>query len=162
LAQLLKLGMNCAQDGEGAQAEALPDEVLAELLSNRLLLVDEKGKPGRKPGHRADRSLREVLMDPETSVSALKQLKDYGKAFGQASDSKAEQAAGAAVYYAAIAAALVFHEAKITAYAYPHLCENLAKLKESNWAPLRLKTLFGKAIDICERRMKEAPAEEVE
>ena len=50
IAQLLKLGVNSAQDAGGTQPEARPEEVLAELLSNRLLLKDEKRKPGKKPG----------------------------------------------------------------------------------------------------------------
>ena len=165
LARLLKIGMEPAGSGQGEPMEPLPEELLAGLLSKEVSLDAEVGYSlsavlGRSCSEMCPcvgRALGEVLTDPQTDVVALRTLKDYGKRLVSAAGSKAEKAAATAVYFAAIAGALVFHGRKTTRFSYRQLDENLAKLEGKAWLPHELSALFRKAREISRLRIEETP-----
>ncbi len=110
-------------------------------------------------GSQTGATVEAMLFDRGTPVAALRALKDDSKALAGARGLEADRAAATAVYYAAIASALVFHHHKITAHAYAHLHEGLSTLGSKAWVPDAMKDLFAKAREICRNRL---PAGETE
>lgn len=138
LARLLAIGSDEKVAADGGRVSPSTEAVLREVLAGEAAPVAGAGPVGR------------LLLDPATDLATLQTLKDYGKAMVRRSASEAERAAGTAVYYAAIAAAVVFHATRITRHSYPHLAEGLVKLDAKPWLPQDLRDLFAKARAICD------------
>jgi hypothetical protein len=100
----------------------------------------------------AGRPLGEVLLDADTELSAIKSIKDYGKKLAARRDSEADHSAAIAIYFAAIASALLFHGEKITSYGYEHLQGSFNELIEDTWIPAELSRHFSKACRMCRER----------
>ena len=145
IARLLGLGIKVGESEEGAEMDRTAGEALAEMLA-REFPADADVRALRS------QTIGEVLLDSKTGVAALKMLKDSGKALVRKNASEKEKAAATAVYYAAIAGALVFRDHKITQLSYDHLDEGFAKLEKKPWVSPELKTLFARARTICQRR----------
>ena len=58
--------------------------------------------------------LGELLQDPKTEVAVLRKVKEYAKSLGGNAGSDVEKDVFLAVYFAAIAAAIIFHDERIT------------------------------------------------
>jgi hypothetical protein len=114
--------------------ESLPE--ILKPLSNELETVS--GLP-----------LDKLLQDPQTNIEILKSIKDYAKQLGTTASDDIERDAAFAVYMAAIATALVFHNVKISQYSYRHLEQSFEKLCKNDWLSSELYGLFQKAIDYC-------------
>jgi len=99
-------------------------------------------------------SFDRLLEDPKTDISALKQIKDFGKKLVEGAQSEVEHDAAAAIYYAAIASALVFHGRRITTLSYEDLTNSFSALLESSWLTPNLVRLFKKAHKFCQRTAK--------
>jgi len=95
--------------------------------------------------------LRKVLLDEETDLRIIEKIKEYGKKL--AVREEPERSAGIAVYYAAIASALVFHEKKITRHSYRYLRDSFEVL-DKNWMPGDLARHITKAHRVCRKRAK--------
>ena len=93
-----------------------------------------------------------LVLSPQTDVAALTTLKDCFGELSVTSTSRAQKAVAVAVYCAAIASALVFHDQKITTLSYAQLDESLTELQTRSWVSPALKELFGKASAICRRK----------
>jgi len=100
----------------------------------------------------ADKSLGELLLSRETALSSVEKIKEYGKKVSASAGSEAEYEASAAIYYAAIASALVFHDQKITHYSYQELVSYFSSLTDKKWIPAKIKRLFKKAFEICKHK----------
>ena len=100
----------------------------------------------------AGRPLGEVLLDPDTELTAIKSIKDYGKKLAARRDSEADHSAAIAIYFAAIASALLFHNEKITSYSYEHLRESFSELIEDTWIPSEFSRHLSKARKLCEEK----------
>ena len=100
----------------------------------------------------AGKSLGEVLLDANTELNAIKSIKDYGKKLAARRDSEADHSAATAIYFAAIASALLFHGERITSYSYEHLRESFNELRESTWIPSELYRHLSKACRMCEKK----------
>lgn len=102
-------------------------------------------------------SLGQLLNDPRTDVAVLRRIKDYTKVRGKRAGSDVEKDVFLAVYFAAIAAALVFHDKRITGHSSIDLAEFLALFGETQWIPADLRRLFHIAGD----RFREMKQQEV-
>ena len=100
----------------------------------------------------AERSLQEVLFNPESSVQQLQIIKEAGKLLTTSSDSKVERALATTIYHAAIASCLVHNGKKITQHSYEKLDESFALLIEKTWMTNELIELFSKARRICQSK----------
>jgi hypothetical protein len=60
-----------------------------------------------------DHSLADLLLNPVTDLALLKAIKEYSKQIYQSTVSKGENSISLAIYYGAIASALVHHKEKI-------------------------------------------------
>jgi hypothetical protein len=126
---------------------ALPlDPALAELLPTVLMRMFRELRPF------AGESFNSLLLDPETDVSALKKIKSFSKKLVEAAKSEAEHDAAAAIYYAAIASVLVFHNQRITTFSYESLADSFSTSVENNWLTPGLVELFKKAGEFCQKK----------
>ena len=96
-----------------------------------------------------DQPLGEVLLDANTDLDTIESVKDYGKKLASGRDSQADHSAAVAIYFAAIASALLFYGEKITSYSYEHLREAFEELTEDAWIPAELARHFSKACSMC-------------
>jgi serine/threonine-protein kinase len=97
-------------------------------------------------------TIRNLINNPQTDVSLIKQIKNYGKKLLNSSTSKPENDAANVIYYAAIASVLVFHNLKITRCSYGTLQNAFSKLVKINWLTPDLAQLFRKAYSICQSK----------
>ena len=93
--------------------------------------------------------LGDLLLDPQTKVATIRRVKDYAKDLGAASRDQAERDVALAVYFAAIAGALVYHEVKISQHTYSSLEQSFEKLSGEKWVSPGLSRLFRKARRRC-------------
>jgi hypothetical protein len=94
----------------------------------------------------------ELLQDPKTSVAMLKEIKQYAKARGSQAASEREKDVFLAIYFAAIAAAIVFHAGRITEHANRDLARFFRSCGHTTWMPPNLVELFMRARERCEVR----------
>ena len=90
-------------------------------------------------------SIRELLQDPKTDVAMLQRVKEYAKTLGRNAGSDVEKDVFLAVYFAAIAAAMVFHGERITEHVNADLARFLMSYARAIWMPPNLVELFVKA-----------------
>jgi hypothetical protein len=100
----------------------------------------------------AGKTMSDLLLDLETDLAVIKALKTCGKQLARGGVPDAKQEAGTAIYYAAIANSLVFHQHKITEQSYEKLGQAYTRLEQKPWIPSELKNLFKKAEAICQQR----------
>ena len=150
-----------------AAAEKDDDETLRDLLHEQLICTQPKGSLlldtlvmmmdplGGETSSLEGRTLGEALLAPASDVGLLGAIKDASKTLSCTLDSKTETALARTVYFAAIAATLVHHDAKITQSSYAMLAESLTMLIEKGWMAPELVELFSQARQICMSRSDE-------
>jgi hypothetical protein len=141
LARLLALGLEDKKDRADREEEQTAAEVLEEMLSNKLPPEEVLG---------ADRTIGSLFLDPKSDLTVIKTLKEYGKELVRRADSEIQKVAATAIYYAAIASALVFHQKKITRHSYAKLQKAYEDLEQKKWIPSDLKRLLKKAKAACQ------------
>jgi len=95
-------------------------------------------------------SLGQLLTDPKTEVTVLSRIKEYAKSLGSHATGELEKDVLLAVYFAAIAAAIVFHGQRITEHLQMNLAQFLHSYANAAWTPSGLVDLFKKASLLCE------------
>ena len=103
------------------------------------------------------RSLLALLNDPHTSVQDLRAIKEYAKAKTGTAETEARYEAAGAVYYGAIAAALVFHDELISHSSWRQLHESFSSLNAKEWIIPDLQRLFRQAKECCLRMIRSHP-----
>ena len=98
------------------------------------------------------RSLLQVFLISETSISQLQVIKEASKHLTTTSVSEAELAVATTIYHAAIASCMVHHAKKITQHSYEKLDESFALLIDKRWMASELVELFSWARDICKKK----------
>ena len=94
----------------------------------------------------------ELLFDAESSEADLLAIQDYGKRLAAIKDNHACHFAGVAIYYAAIASALLFLGTRITSYDDEALALAFGKLVEKPWMPMALSRHLAEARRLCRSR----------
>ena len=151
IAQLLVIGRD--EPENDATPDVTPGHLLEDLLTRPILLDADRvdsfpsmlGRACEDIARHADRTLADVLFDPQADVAVLTALKDYGKRLVRGAWSDAERAAATALYYGAIAAALAAHGQSITEHPDEKVDAGLAELEAMPWMPAELAKLFRKA-----------------
>ena len=162
LARLLSLGLRKSRGRKGARQDQTPAVALRERLSRKLVLdptvSDSLPAVLNRPCHElfpaADRTMSDLLTDSRTDPAVIRAIKDYAGELARRSGPEAKQAAAIVIYYAAIAAALVFHNQSITDHSYEKLHDAYGKLEQEPWIPSELKDLFRKAHALCEQHRR--------
>jgi hypothetical protein len=101
-----------------------------------------------------------MIMDPQTSVEVLKQIKDSAKESGATARDKVERDVALAVYFAAIASALVCHGVKISQHTDGKLKKAFGAWIQRPWLPGDVRELFQKAMAKAELGAGPAPTTE--
>ena len=128
-------------------AEALPVEVSTSHMSEELTTLCQIS------GIASEESVGNMLRHSKTDVDLLRRIRDRFKKRTKNTDLETEQAA-ATIYYAAIAYALVVHDAKITKFSYKDLLDAFARLANTQWIPPTLSGLFEKACEYCRSKLE--------
>lgn len=92
-------------------------------------------------------SLGELLRDAKTDTSVLTRIKEYAKALGRDARSDMDKDVFLAVYFAAIAGALVFHNEHITEHPRHDLTQFFKHFAQASWMRTDLRDLFVKAAE---------------
>lgn len=89
--------------------------------------------------------IEELLRDRATDLVALQRIKEYAKALGKSAKSGIERDVFAAVYFAAIAAARVFHNERVTEHTDERLVRFFHAFAQAAWIPADLASLLAQA-----------------
>ncbi len=164
LGRLLAMGLKNGDAEDGLGSGHTTGEVLQDMLSRELPL--DPTIPDSVPAvlnppcdeliPATGSTIRDILLSSRTDLAVVKTVKDYGKQLARRGGSEAAQAAATVLYYAAIAAALVFHQHKISQHSYQKLDKAFTELEQKPWVSPELKGLFQKAQGICGQRKKGA------
>ena len=140
------------------------DQQKAEMLCRSLLqiLPPDKSQMGMLPstlsqlcrsmGLLAGETITELLSNPSTEISSIERIKRHSKEPSGRAESKAEHEVATAIYYAAIAHALIYHNKRITRFPYAKLETSFARLVKEKWIPRDLSKLFKAAGKHCKER----------
>lgn len=162
VARLLRIG------AEGDRSKAKPSELhlKAELLRDRLAetlslydppsadLSTTQTRMSHTMACLAGEPIGRRLLDPATDLAVIRRIKDHGRSLAQTARSKPQRRVANTLYYAAIAAALLFHGARITSHSYADLGKSFRRLADETWISPSLTELFGKASTIIEEHHK--------
>ena len=154
LARLLAIGEEDAALLPASRARLSAEACLLEWLSS-VPPSDGRSRLQSVPAA-TERTVRDLLFDSKTECGVLIAVKEDAKRRTGRAAGQAERAAATAVYYAAIAAALLYHGRRITRHSYKSLSEGLAKLADKTWVPSDLCRLYGQARRACEDHGRKA------
>lgn len=90
-------------------------------------------------------SLGDSLRNPKTDIEMLRRIKEYAKSLGQRAGSDIEKDVFLAVYFAAIAAAVLLHSKWITEHSDEDLIRFFDFFARSPWMPTDMADLFSDA-----------------
>jgi hypothetical protein len=91
----------------------------------------------------------DLLFNKEVNIALLRRLKNDNGRMSQQADTRVRKDVAVALYYAAIASALVFHHLKISDFRLEDLDKAFQKLQKKEWISQDLRDLYGKAASIC-------------
>jgi hypothetical protein len=161
LAALLRVGLEpeSSETDSGRSVASLLEAKLASELPLEVSLADSLpavlGVPCESMDRYRGRSTAELLSDPQVDLNALTTLKDYAKELVRRSRSEVTTDVATVLYYAAIAAALVFHDARITQHDYRQLERSFDELAREPWLAANLQALIAGARQICAMKGRE-------
>ena len=148
--------LNLADGHELPEADDLLNQTKAELLEGRLdaPLPPQAGGMALPPALAGPHAARlgQILQDDQTDLTTLESVKQYGKLAAAQEQADEEKETATAIYYAAIAAALVRHGQFITRHPPENLRRSFAVLAETPWMSAGLAELFQQAHELCRKR----------
>ncbi len=157
MADLLRIGFEIGD----SVAEVSADEEKGELLLDRLaepllldpsyvrLLPDAPHLLSNAMELCSGNTIEDLLLNKDVEVGLVKKVKDLNNKFSRRTDSKVEKDVAIAIYYAAIASAMVFRGQKITGFEYSDLEKSFEQLQGKSWMPTDLRNLFERACGVC-------------
>jgi len=157
LSNLLKVCAESSNKDVDMETENKKTELLQDRLSETLLSGSLKDSPLSKElthlchisGIAAGETIRQLLANPTTDMQLINKIKEHGKILSQNAKTEAEHDTANALYYAAIAHALVYHNTKITKFSYDELEKSLNVFIDKDWISKDLSELFKKAVKYC-------------
>ena len=160
LAKILGVGVDAEKLDPEERAIRSKAELLEAMLSGMLppdsatadALPAIVGRLCREVLPLEGRTLGEVLLDSTAKLEVIKKIKDHGKRLAARKRDETEHAASVAIYFGAIASALLFHDAKITQHSYKNLASSFGMLIDKPWVPSDLARHLSKARKACEKR----------
>jgi hypothetical protein len=156
--RLLSLGLSPAEDMKDGDEEERRTDLLYDLLASALPVsptMREALPPVLREQSEGLRSVAgqpmgELVQSPRTDISTIRRIKDFAKESGTASTAGAETDAFLALYYAAIASALLFHDVKISKHPWMDLAQYFRSLAESTWVLPEFRDFLLKAHKYCQ------------
>ncbi len=162
LARLLNIGSDISEtendvDQKEKKAELLHDWLAATLPLDAVLLETLPTilqRLCRQLQPHVGEPFGNLLKEPKTDILVIRKIKDYSKKLVTSAKSEAEHDAATAIYFAAIASALLFHDRKITTFSYKSLDESFSKLINEKWIAKDIAELFSRACRACRQKSK--------
>ena len=157
--RLLSLGISSKPRKQSTDKVERKEDMLYDVLMRTLpvepLVVESLPSVIKGLSHRlhslAGQPIVELLKNPATDIDTIRKIKQYAKESGTATDSEDKKDVFLAVYYAAIASALLFHNEKITQHSYNDLEQFFSSFMEKDWIIEEIKGLFRKAWIHCKK-----------
>lgn len=160
LQRLFNIGRDEKEPDERTERDQQKAEMLCRSLSQILPL--DKSQMGMLPstlshlchsiGLLVGQTITELLSNPSTDISFIERIKRYSRDLSAQVSSKAEHEVATAIYYAAIAHALVYHDERITRFPYDKLKTSFARLVKEKWIPRDLSKLLKAAGKYCKEK----------
>lgn len=162
LAQILKVCANTDREKKEIAPDQQKAELLQDLLSETLISGSLKGSPLREElthicrisGLLASETIRNLLCSPQTDIELIEKTREHGKKLSKSASSTVEHDTANAIYFAAIASALIFHDTKITKFSYQELNNSLEAFSKFDWISPNLLSLFEKASKYCKEKIE--------
>ncbi|MDT8300202.1 MAG: hypothetical protein RQ760_01880 [Sedimentisphaerales bacterium] len=136
-------------------AELLRDHLAQPFLSDFTMNFCSSGL-SKIPCHPAAliplETIGDLLCDPNTTTSVLKRLKKFGRSLFSKGKIAPQRNVGLAIYYGAIANALIFHDVRITRLSYLDLHRSFMDLASKEWMPPQFQSLFRRAHEYCKAK----------
>jgi hypothetical protein len=149
LAQLFTVGSDLPKEEVHINQDDHMDELLRDLLAKPLPMsgqeVPKEDEIQRLITARSKGSIGRFLSDPGTDVALIRRIKDYGRKLSASAKSKEEHRAANALYYLAIAHALVNQGTRISSFSPRQLADSFCRLCKETWIPEDLVGLLKKA-----------------
>lgn len=117
---------------------------IPELVTNALYVCNSK-------------CVGRLLQDHDTSIGQLEELKSVYRRSSMKAMPSENKTAAVAIYYAAIAKALVSHGQKISTFSYKQLNRAFTALIKKQWIPDYIKQLYRQAAKICQEKQDVQP-----
>jgi len=157
---LLRLGLDPnrnkkKQDTEKTRAELLLDALASKLPIDPALLEslpDVLQPLSEELQSVSGLPLGKLLQNPQTKITLIRNIKDFAKELGTSANDEIKRDVALAIYFAAIASALLFHNVKISEYTYKQLEQSFKTLSKHDWMPPNLSRLFKKARRYCSKK----------
>ncbi len=158
--RLLKIGLSTSSSGDyDVEPYERRTDTLYQILTSTLPLTQDikASLPDLITGQGQDlisisgKTMGELIQDPNTDLITLRKTKEHCKQSGTDAGSKETQDAFMAVYFAAIASALVFHDTKISHHKDKDLPGFFDSFVKMPWVLEELRTLFRRAISSDQR-----------
>jgi hypothetical protein len=96
--------------------------------------------------------VEDVLLNPKSDLAKLKKIKNYYSALSEQAAKKTDRDPAIAIYYAAIANGLIYHQKKITDLSFSDLECSFTMLSKKPWITEGLLELFSQAAVICKKQ----------
>ncbi|MCP4452915.1 MAG: hypothetical protein GY809_15745 [Planctomycetes bacterium] len=152
--RLLRIGLSASSSKD---YDVEPDEnrtdTLYQILTSTLPLSQDikASMPDLITGQAQDlvsisgEPIGKLIQDQKTDLISLRKVKDHCKQNGAATDSKEEQDAFMAAYFAAIASAMLFHDTRISHHKDEDLCRFFFSFSQKPWVLEELRAIFVRA-----------------
>ena len=160
LQRLFAIGSDADLTGAGQSSVEAASDLLARRLSEALPLGADQMKAlpevlsrlCHTMGSLAGETIISLLKNSSTDISILRRIKRHGKRLSTHALTEIEKQVAVAVYYGAIASALVFHNQRISRLSYVKLEESFERLSKEAWMSRDLSTLYQIARKYCRDR----------
>lgn len=157
---LLRLGLDRNRDKKDHAAANTRADLLADTLGSRMpvdaTLLESLPVVLRSLSEQLESvsglPIGQLLFNSQTKTALLRRIKDYAKDMGASASDEQQRDVALAVYYAAIAAALVNHNVKISQHSYGKLEQSFEKLASHEWISPGLSRLFKDARQYCAKK----------
>jgi hypothetical protein len=162
ISNLLKVCTESCSNEVDIENKQNKSELLQDRLSETLLTGSSKNSPVSKElthlcnisGIAAGEPIRNLLINPGTDIELIKKIKEYGKNLSQDAKTDVALDTANAIYYAAIAHALIYQDLKITKFSYKELEKALSFFTQTDWVSTELLNLFNIAAQYCQAKLK--------
>lgn len=158
--RLWSIGTGKARSAGRVEDHHAKTELLLELLAKPWPIPKPKSRAafGQKQLYRdllgdAGLNIGDILFNPKAELDTLKAIRKYGSKLYYYDSDPIKRSAGVALYYGAIAAALLCVQEKITEQNFPDLLKNLRDYSKKPWVAPELQRLLREAGDVCERNV---------
>jgi hypothetical protein len=101
----------------------------------------------------AGRPLVEILGNPDIPGELIRAIKEYAKRLCTTIATEPEHAVAMAIYYAAIANALAYHDEKISQHSYRALRVSFEELIQQKWMTPELRKIYLAAQRVCQKHL---------